>query len=236
MKKLLTVIVLCAAVNMAIGQRTSYLEAGFMFGLTNYSGDVAESSIELSETKLGYGAYLRYHVNPWFSTKAHIYTGAISGDDANAKDKILRQRGFRFSTSLVELGAVGEWNILGQNRFSRTGIHQFFITPYIFAGMGVTFANAEAEYYTAPDKLDDYVTDPSEFNVNRREKFLLVPMGVGLRADIFDRLVIGLEGSFRPVFSDKLDGISTNANPDSGDWYYFVGTTVSFILSNPKRR
>ena len=56
-----------------------------------------------------------------------------------------------------------------------------------------------------------------------------------MRADIFERLVIGLEGGWRPVFSDDLDGIRRNGNPGKGDWYYFAGVTVSFILSDPKR-
>lgn len=234
MKHFLCLILLSAfSCTSVFAQSNRYLEAGFLFGLTNYSGDLAESAVELNETKPGYGAYLRYHFNPHFSTKAHVYSGAISGDDANTSRA---DRAFRFSTNIIELGMVGEWNILGQKRYSKTGIHQFFMTPYVFGGLGVTFANAEAEFYTNPDNLNDYLKDPDEFNVTQRNRFLLAPVGVGLRADIRDHLVIGVEGGLRPVFSDKLDAIENNANPESGDWYYFAGVTISFVMNRRGKR
>ena len=106
----------------------------------------------------------------------------------------------------------------------------------MFGGLGVTFANAEADFYTNPDLLNDYIKDPDEFNVTQRNRFLLAPVGVGLRADIRDHLVIGIEGGLRPVFSDKLDGIENNANPESGDWYYFAGVTISFVMNRRGKR
>ncbi|MCC7244331.1 MAG: hypothetical protein IT269_01515 [Saprospiraceae bacterium] len=66
--------------------------------------------------------------------------------------------------------------------------------------------------------------------------FMLAPMGVGLRFDVFDRLIIGVEGGWRPVFSDDLDGVKVNGNPESNDWYYYGGTTISFVLGRPKKR
>jgi hypothetical protein len=59
---------------------------------------------------------------------------------------------------------------------------------------------------------------------------------VGVRADILDRLVLGAEFGWRPVFSDDIDGIRQNGNPAKGDWYYFTGLTISFILSDPERK
>lgn len=209
-------------------QRTTYFETGFLLGLTNYSGDVAESSVELSETQPGYGLYFRYHFSKHFSGKAHLYSGSISGDDANSP--VLNYRRLKFSTSIIEFGAVGEWQILGKERYSNTGIHNFFITPYLFGGLGLTFADAKAEYYGEPGP--DAPSLPEE---GLRDKFILVPVGVGVRADILDRLVLGAEFGFRPVFSDDLDGIHQNGNPDKGDWYYFTGLTISFILSDPER-
>ncbi len=210
-----------------------YFEAGFLFGFTNYSGDMVEKRIELSETHVGYGAYGRYHLSPHFSMKAHVYTGSISGDDANSS--VRKQRSLRFSTNIVELGLVGEYNFGRRNRFTDTGIHNFSLTPYIFAGFGATFANAEAEYYGPADQLNENLKVPLP-EEGLTDRFLLVPMGVGLRADISEAFVLGLEGGWRPVFSDDLDGVRYNGNPESGDWYYFAGVTASFVISNNKKR
>ncbi|MBK8193663.1 MAG: outer membrane beta-barrel protein [Lewinellaceae bacterium] len=233
MKKLLLLLPLVLVLSLATAQRNSYFEAGFLFGLTNYSGDVSDAAIEISETQPGYGVYFRYHFSRYISAKAHIYSGSIAGDDVNSRS--LKERSFRFSTSILEFGTVVEWKVLGRERYSNTGIHNFFVTPYVFAGLGLSVTDPKAEYYGTIDNREKYLkTDLPEDGLNHN--FLLVPMGVGLRADILDRLVLGLEGGWRPVFSDDLDGIRTNGNPGKGDWYYFAGVTVSFILSDPKRK
>jgi hypothetical protein len=233
MKSLLpSLVALLAAFSTLSAQQTRYFETGFLLGLTSYSGDVAESAIEISEIQPGYGLYFRYHFSTHFSAKAHLYSGSISGDDANSST--LSYRKLKFSTSIFEFGAVGEWLILGKERYSNTGIHNFFITPYLFGGIGLTFADAKAEYYGDPGSEFAPQYPLPEEGLN--DKFILAPVGVGVRADILDRLVIGAEFGWRPVFSDDIDGIHQNGNPDKGDWYYFTGMTISFILSDPERR
>jgi OmpA-OmpF porin, OOP family len=213
-------------------QNGKYWEAGFLLGATNYSGDLSYKPVSLSNTYPGYGAYMRRFFNRSFSVKAHAYSGAISGDDKGAP---YEERSFRFSSNITELGLVGEVHLFTKDRFSKTGLHSFAMSPYLYAGVGITFANPDAEYYGPPDRRNDFLRVPlPEEGLDHR--FLLAPMGAGLRFDIYDYLVLGLEGGFRPVFSDDLDGVRVNGNPNNGDWYYFAGTTISFILSRPKRR
>lgn len=212
-----------------------YFEAGFLFGLTNYSGDIAEKNFYISESHLGYGAYARYFLSNQFSLRAHLFSGAISGDDANAKDPLTRRRSFRFGTDILEIGLGGEWHILGRSRFSKTGLHHYFLSPYLYLGVGATFSGAKAEFYGAPEDRNVFFVVPLP-EVGLHQRFLIAPMGVGLRADINEGLVIGVEAGWRPVFSDDLDGVRLNGNPESNDWYYFGGTTISFILNRPKKR
>ncbi len=212
--------------------RGNYLEAGFLFGLTSYSGDITEKAIDISEIHPGYGAYMRYHFNTHFSARAHVYSGSVSGDDANSST--LKERKIRFSSNIVELGLVGEWFLIPSSRFSNTGVHHFSLSPYLYAGVGVTFSNADAEYYGAPDRRNENLRVPLPED-GLDNTFILLPMGAGLRADVLDRLVLGFEVGWRPVFSDDLDGIHYNGNPLKGDWYYFGGVTVSFVLGSPNK-
>jgi hypothetical protein len=198
-----------------------FFEVGFLFGLTNYSGDISEQRVELEETRPGYGAFIRHHFGDHFSGKIHFYTGSISGDDRNTSRK---ERSFRFSTNIVEFAAVGEWNILDKDHYA--------LVPYLFGGIGTTFARAELDYYGTLEKRENYIKDPSEFGVTQKYRFVLAPVGVGVRTSLFDLVQIGVEGGMRPVFSDRLDGASVNANPKSGDWYYFAGATLSFLIGH----
>jgi len=49
MKSLLPLLFALLSLQTISAQRETYFETGFLLGLTNYSGDLAESSIELSE-------------------------------------------------------------------------------------------------------------------------------------------------------------------------------------------
>lgn len=195
-----------------------------MFGVTNYSGDVSEKTVELNETRPGYGIFARYHLNKTISIKGHVYSGSISGDDANT---INAARKYKFGTSIFETGLVGEWTLFPKDRITGTGVFRSIVEPYLFAGIGFTMADAKAEYYGDNPNRDLRVPLPEE-DINGR--FLLAPVGAGVRATIAERLVIGIEGGFRPVFSDDLDGMRVNGNPSKNDWYYFAGATASLIL------
>lgn len=224
---------LLAAQTRSAKSSSHYMELGMMLGATQYSGDVAEKDIELAQTEVGFGFYYRYHIKKQFFFKGQVYFGYISGDDANSPD--LKERKFKFYSPLWEVAGVVEYAPLAQERVSKTGINNYFFSPYVFAGIGGAFTRAEPEYYGSVANYDKYLKTPlPEENIVRRS-FFTVPVGAGVRFDYSERLVFGAEGGFRPVFSDKLDGISINGNPDKNDWYYFVGITASFVINQPYR-
>ncbi len=234
MKKILALltILMCLSLTTFGQQRKAnkrFVELGFLLGVTNYSGDLAEARIEYEETRPGFGAFLRYHINPALALKGHAYYGAISGDDANTSRT---ERSFRFGTSLFEFGAVVEWNFFAKERISHTGMHNFQITPYVFAGLGGAFTNPTTEFYGKPGTRNQFLKVPLPED-GLQKNFFTTPIGVGFRVDVFDRFILGLDAGIRPTFSDAIDGISINGNPDKGDWYYFLGFTASLVINDP---
>jgi OmpA-OmpF porin, OOP family len=203
---------------------TGTIEGGIMFGATNYSGDVAEKRVELVETRPGFGVFARYHFTKSFSIKAHVYSGSITGDDKNT---INAKRKYKFGTSIFEGAVVGEWTLFPKDRLTNTGVFKPIFEPYLFAGIGFTRADPKAEYYGTTPNTDLKVPLPED---NIKTRYLLAPIGAGIRLTLSERFVLGLEGGLRPVFSDDLDGMRMNGNPGSNDWYYFTGLTASIIL------
>lgn len=208
------------------------LEAGFLFGLTFYSGDLTDNPIEINETQPGYGAFVRYGFNQNLALKAHAYAGTISGDDKNSAT--LQYRSFRFSSSIIEVGLTVEWSPFAQSHYSNTGVHKVRFTPYLYGGIGRTFASVQAEYYGPPELRDQILRVPFP-EPDLPTQFWSTPVGIGLRTDLFERVIVGGEVGWRPVFSDAIDGIKQNGNALKGDWYYFTGLTVSFLLTDPQR-
>lgn len=211
-----------------------YAELGFLFGLTNYSGDLAESHVEMNEIRPGFGAFVRYHLSPSFAVKGHVYSGYVTGDDNNSRDLRRRQRSLKFATSVFEYGAVAEWHFFARERLSGSG-HNLHFTPYIFAGIGGAITDAKAEYYGPADLRDFYLKSPLP-EADLRTHFVSTPVGFGIELDVYDRIILGGELGWRPVYSDDLDGIKRNGNPDKGDWYYFAGFTIAYILSGAPER
>lgn len=206
----------------------NFLEAGVMLGITSYSGDVSAKRVDLQELRPGYGAFVRYHLGGHFALKGHVYAGAISGDDKYSKIKA--PRSFKFGTSIFEVATTLEWHLFSRERSSGSGMHPFFISPYAYAGVGMTFVDADAQYYGPPDQRDKFLITPLP-ETGLKSRFLLAPVGGGIRIDFYERFIFGLEGGFRPVFSDDIDGVSVNGNPNQNDWYYFFGATVSYVLN-----
>jgi hypothetical protein len=121
---LLGILVFCTVSTMAQTRyqlRQRAWSAGIVFGTTNYSGDLAAKNVQVSETHLGYGAFARYFFSTRFAMKVQLLAGAISGDDAHAKDPDVKMRSFRFGADILELAAIGEWYPLGLYRYSDVG-------------------------------------------------------------------------------------------------------------------
>jgi hypothetical protein len=208
-----------------------YKEIGLMLGATNYSGDIAQRDIELNQTQFGFGAFFRYHVTQKIHVKAQFYSGAISGDDRNSPT--LSPRKFRFYTRIHEIAVIGEWVPLALEHVTLTGIHNFYVSPYAFFGIGAAHTKPEPEYYGQQSDRSKYLRTPLPENNKVSRYFLSMPFGLGIRFDYAERLTFGIEGGWRPVFNDNLDGIRINGNPKKGDLYYFMGITASYFINEP---
>jgi hypothetical protein len=212
-----------------------FMEAGLYLGGANYAGDVADAFIEPSETHLSYGAYLRYFLYERLSFRAQVFAGSISGEDANASSEGRRARSLRFGADILEVALLGEWHPLGLYRYKDIGVRRFFISPYLFAGAAGVFGGAKTEYYGNPADESKVLVAPLPESAPN-QKFLAAPMGIGCRAQINETIILGLDAGARMVFSDKLDGVHLNGNPDNNDWYFFGGMSISFVLSSAKKR
>ena len=155
-----------------------------------------------------------------FAVRGNFAFGGLRGNDALYSQPAYRQhRNFNFHSPVIELSAMAEWNPLGKNYIARG------IAPYIFAGGGISFLNSKRDY----SHLDaEYFPPTSELitglnaDIQRTppRTLLVMPVGIGVRYYLSDRIGISAETMYRIMSNDYLDGFSQSANPARGDHYY----------------
>jgi hypothetical protein len=205
-----------------------YLEIGLTAGFTNYSGDLAEKTIQMSEGGFGAGVFGRYHLSNTIAVKAQLLAGKISGTDANASTPELKDRSLEFSNNLVELAVMGEWNFMDVHSSRLEDDQVIRVVPYLTIGLGAVFSQPTLNYYGPPDAYSQNVPygipEPG-----LKKQALVFPFGLGLRALITKKITVGIDGGFHSAASDYLDGVKKNGKANN-DWYYTALASASLIL------
>lgn len=223
MNKLFTLLIASLILPFMLhGQHAS--EAGVFIGVSNYMGDLAPSPLAANETQLAFGGQYRYMFNPKTGIKGSVTFSKLSGADANVPLPVPREgvRRWEMETSLLEAALQMEWHPFGVSRFNNAGVYQRQISPFIGGGLGLAFGDAEVKT-PANDKTRFPESD-------HKSAFLVFPMTLGARFDVTESLIITGEFSVRGTFTDYLDGISQNGNPDANDHYMFGGISVLYLI------
>ncbi len=218
----LTLFFLCCIPAALFSQQK--MEFGAFVGFANYQGDLVQNPIALSETKLSYGGFMRYHLkNNKVKLRGNFLYGFISGSDANNADIGLKERGWSFQSNLLEASFVGEYHPFGKSRVGNTGIFARQVSPYVGLGFGIATFTPEVIVTNSAD--NDLFPEQGEKSMSAS-----IPMLVGVRADLLENFSLGAEIGWRATFNDYLDGVSKNGNPDKNDWYVMAGLTASFFF------
>ncbi len=197
-------------------------ELGGMAGCSSYYGD-ANYHIPMKNINAMGGLLWRYNINPRMAVKTNFAVAGISGSTADF-DNRYPGGDVSFKRVLYELGAQFEYNFLayGDGKGYKS-THR--VVPYIFAGLGVTYAPKPARHVVSGN----------------------LPVGLGVKYKVIPRLNIGCELSFRFTHTDNLDVTDKTApvlNDPYGiksgwlknkDSYSFLSIFVTYDLS-PKYR
>ncbi|MEO6039601.1 MAG: DUF6089 family protein [Saprospiraceae bacterium] len=212
------------------GRYRHYLEVGLTAGASNYSGDLTERALDLRQSRPAFGIFGRFQLSQSFLLKGQLLSGRIYGDDKFSKTHA--DRTFRVNSPFQELSIVLEYAPFYFG-FENSAGKEYYFFPYVFGGIGGTYANPKLQYYGSPENQVNVIREPLPEGGESQRTFLCTPIGGGIRLNINHRMTLGLEAGLRPVFSDLLDGISKNGNPAYNDWYYFAGFSASYYLGHP---
>ncbi len=204
------------SVSTVLAQRG--FEVGAGIGVGYYFGDL-NTNYSLAAPGPAGTLIARYNFNSRIALKFSGNYGFFRADDATSENQVERDRNLNFRTHTGDLSTQLEFNFFPYIHGSR---NQYF-TPYLFAGLSLYHFSPYATYdgeRTPP--LRELGTEGQPIG----EEYALVGnainFGGGFKFDISPVLSINIEGSFRKIFTDYFDDVSTEY-PDLAEVRGFRG-------------
>ena len=161
------------------------MEIGAGAAVVSYEGDLNGSIVKNMQPM---GTVLwRFNISPHMGLKANVSYGKLKGDsrDVTTYYPDLQASPVSFSHSLIDVGVTYEYNFwpYGTGRDYRGAKR---LTPFIFGGLGATFVKTDSK---------------NVFTAN-------LPIGIGVKYKLADRLNLGVEWAIHFSMNDKLDGMA----------------------------
>lgn len=184
-------------------------EIGVVIGASSYFGDLTPHGVQNNTSQYlpAFSFFYRQNMNQTVGFRVNLGYGNISGDDALSDQAYRNERNFSFKSSILELGLIGEVNLLG---FSPGGNGSAF-SPYLFGGIALFHFNPHTEYQGQTVNLQPLGTEgqgmegfPDPYKLTQ----ISIPFGGGIKLAINDQINIGMELGFRKTFTDYLDDVS----------------------------
>ena len=185
-KGLVTLLMLCATLTASAQQDDEYLmEIGGGVGMVSYQGDF-NGKITSGMQPAGAIVWRRL-LNPYMGFRVMGMMGKLKGDATRVETYYPDEttRAYSFDRSLTDVSVTYEYNFwpYGTGRDYRGAKR---LTPFVFGGLGATYVSGgEKKVFTAN-----------------------VPIGLGIKYKLKERLNVGLEWSMHFSLSDELDGMA----------------------------
>ncbi len=220
------------ATSKSIAQhRESGYEFGVGVGTLVYQGDLVPGFLgDYKTLRPAINLFVGKAIDPYFSVRGNLYFGKLLADESRYEKPEWRQsRNFKFSTPVTELSAtvVFRPTAKGADWTDRK------ISPYVFAGAGVSFLNIKRDY----SRIDSTVFDAkSDVQVGLGRDTLkalpraipVFPLGAGVDLVLSSNISLNAAFTYRFTGADYIDGFKYAGNPKNEDAYYGFSIGLTF--------
>jgi len=201
-------------------------EFGIFAGGSNFVGDVGNESY-ISPNDLAVGLLYKWNKSKRHAWRFSLTHGNLKIDDSKSDSSARNQRNYALKNSVTELSAGLEFN------FFDFDLHDlgFKITPYVHTGLSYFWYDSKYFVNQIAEKED------------KKGSSFSIPMTLGIKFNLDERWVLGLEFGARYTFVDDIDGSKPKnddyrhlqfGNINSNDWYVFTGFTLTYTFGrNP---
>lgn len=213
-------------------KKRRYWALGGSLNAMNYFGDIVprdiKGSFDIDFTRPTIGAFAFRKLTPNIGFKAGLTFGTLIGDDytsvinkfgtveAAMADPSARYRLYRnlhFRNRIVEVSGLFSYSLRGNKGFFYQREKGF--NPYITAGIAITYSNPQAQQETTAQSSRTQTTGwvslrdlNTEAGKNYIPIVISIPVGLGVRYKVNNKIDIGFEAAFRFTTTDYLDDVS----------------------------
>lgn len=201
-------------------------ELGVYLGGSNFIGDVGATNF-IAPNQFAIGGIYKWNRSKRHSYRASVIFSDLKGEDIKSEDPRRIQRGYEFSTKIIEISAGMEFTFMDFDLHSGEKIG----TPYLYTGISV--ANHDNYYFLGGVQTPE----------NSSSWAYGIPMAVGYKTNFLGSLIFSVEIGARYTFSDEIDGSLPDTdfnqqyrfgNINNNDWYVFTGITLTYTFGqNP---
>lgn len=196
------------------------LEVGLFGGGSYYLGDVNPSG-HFKGNSFAYGILARYTIDDRWAVKLSGTMAKVSGSTTGSW--FLPDRNLQFESPVTDISAVAEFNFFP----FYTGSRRNFITPYVFAGVGMFFFKPSS----GGVELQPLGTEGQQAGYEGRKPYSMtgvdIPFGLGVKVSLTRKIAMAASWEMHKTFTDYLDDISktyyldgTDINPDDPSQFY----------------
>jgi Domain of unknown function (DUF6089) len=227
-----TVLLLC----LTNKSQAQYLEVGGMAGGTSYYGDLQKFKPEIGSFGPTVALMARWNRSQRMAFRASAMYGSFNASDYRTLGH-LRSRNLEAQTQLYELSVAAEYNLLPYDVMDgKTN------APYFFMGVGGLYFNPQARYQGKFIDLQPLGTEGQLLEGGKKYSPLqvVIPLGIGIKLALWQRLTVGFEFGIRQTFTDYLDDVGGKyPNLDALEKQNPIAAAMSYkgaILTNPTQR
>lgn len=179
---MLSLIIVMAVGSMRAQEESYKFDLGGGLGIGGYLGDLNESN-PFKHAGITADLAFRYRMDTRWALSTVLGYSSLSGNTADLDKALPGNLEYKFKSSVIDLSERAEVN------FFAFGIGETYKklrrwSPYLAVGLGLSVASCEGSSHTA----------------------FIIPMGVGVRYKLRERLNIALEFSMTKAMGDRLDG------------------------------
>lgn len=183
-------------------------EFGITAGVAHYFGDL-NTRAGINRPKPALGAFFRKAFGNYVGLRISAHYLQLGYSDTYSKNDFQKTRNLSFNTNVWEVALQGDFNFF---KFVPGDPYHSF-TPYITLGVGAFTFDPYAYLNGKKEFLRTLGTEGQLIGYNGRKPYntlaICIPLGVGIKYNINDRMNFSVEIAHRFTTTDYLDDVST---------------------------